>query len=569
MNGFKKNLWGALVLAALSVSCGKVISDSNETLKVKGLWDLTVFRSDPDVINYLVEVVEGGGSGIAVIKVYSNLGDNSGPDIVNAGAPIGLGACGVELTFSDSVSGPLSLNPGDRWNIVVADKIIYAPEADADNLSVAAISAGGAYTCLDASCNDGLYNTMVPLSYDAKVGSGLKEFELPQVKVSQTDANFSGTVPEEAILSLWLTGHQRKEEIQLCYKRKLHAEQGTNYFRVRLADAHRYLLLENKSGNKFSTREETVCHSFRPQAKEVRIDFIFGLSNFNSEARLDDLRERIAGSTVFSYNFESGDLLNDLGPGKLRWQLRVPAYQQGDALVSNLLPLQGNYSFRALGGRSLPLNGSILEQSSTQMASLLGQVPGMNISGVLLEIFDNKKGGYFSTLSGAIQGEQAILGTFTGEKTGCQDRGQFIVAINQGNIFPVNQPWTMSLVGQAQNCRKVGNFREAFVPFRPVQKADRFYTSETLPVLDRYLNAYQLNGREIGTALYFILEDYNKVDYRNALFSGIINPVPDQGDSTTAPQPNIVGTFNGWLGFKNDSKCQANGTFQVFFPAAP
>jgi len=567
MSRLRKNLWSALVLSLLAFSCEKNQAPE-EPIDIHGLWDLTIFQADPNLSNYLIEVIVAGGTGVAQIMVYNNLGDKSGPDLVNADQPIALGSCGVQVIFSDTTSGALNLNLGDRWNITVADGIAYEPEADPDNQSVAKLTVQGTYTCLKPACDTGLYQTMVPLAYDVKVGSGLQEYELSQFKVNQTDANFTGSVTEENVLSLYLVGHQKKEEIQLCYKRKLHAEQGTNYFRVRLVDTHRYLRLDNKSGDRFSSPEETVCHSFKPQAKEVRIDFIFSLANFNSVAWLDQVREKINGTTVFSYDFESGSLDNDLGPGKMRWQLRSPGYQQGSALVSNIRPLEGNFSFRAMGGRNLPLTGSVLEQASTEIASLLGQVPGMDISGVLFEIYENYRGGYYSSLSGALQAEEAILGTFTGEKEGCRDQGQFIVAINQSKIYPVNGVWTMSIEGQAQNCKGVGNFREEFVPFRPVQKADRFYTEQNRPVLDRYANPYQLNGRVVGTALYFVLEDWDELDYRNALFSGIINTSPQQGDSNTPAEPNVAGTFNGWLGFKKDRKCQANGTFQVVFPQA-
>lgn len=556
-----------LVSSLLILSCTSV-EENDKVIDVSGFWDLTVFSADPNQSNYLIEVIVGGGSGEAQIQVYNNLGDDSGPSVVTADVPIALGSCGVNVVFSDSVGGPLNLHLGDRWNIKVIDGTIYSPESDPDNRSVAKIEEAGVYTCLKQVCDDGLYQTAVPLAYDVKVGSGLVEYEIPMLKVNQSDANLNGSVPEETVLSLWLVGHKEKQPVELCYRKRLNGGQGDNYFRVRLVDIHRYQLLDNNAGDNFNTPEQNVCVRFEPEGTEVRIDFIFGLANFNSIAWLDQIQERIKGATVFSYDFETGSLDNDLPAPQQRWQLREPAYRHGTAGISNIRPLHGNLSFRVVGGRSLPLTGSVLEQAQTDIASILGQVPGMNIKGVLFEIYENTRGEYFSSLSGALQETDGIIGTFTGEKDGCREQGQFIVGINQGKIYPVDRLWTMTLVGTAENCKGIRNFRETFTPFRPVQKAERFYSDANKPLLDRYLNPYQMNGRVIGTALYFVLDDYDDLDYRNALFAGLINtnPNPEDGDTNAPPEPNIAGTFNGWLGFKNDLKCQTSGTFQVFFP---
>jgi hypothetical protein len=559
----QSNFWLWVIPLALFFSCQEA-AESEEPVQLGGLWDLTVFQGDPNVRNYLIEVIQGGGTGAAEIKAYSNRADNSGPDPVNTGVPITLGACGLEVTFSDSVSGPLSLVAGDRWNIVVANGVVYAPEPHPANRSLAVLTVSGTFICSHDFCADGLYNSFVPLPYNAKVGSGMEEFELDQVSVNQTDANLSGTISEQTVLSLFLVGHERGDWIQICYERKLRGAEGANSFRVRLADVHRFALLESKAGSNFAQEAETVCHYFQAQGRDARIDFIFSAANFNAIAWLDKVREKVNGTVVFRDDFESGALDNDLTPPLQRWQLRAPAYQQGDAMVNAIRPLQGNYSFRVLGGRSLPLTGSIMEQASNQLASLMGQVPGFSISGALLEIYENFRGGYFATLSGAMQERDAIIGTFTGETQTCRDQGQLIAAINQSGIIPVDTRWNMTLVGQAQNCRGVNNFRQVFA-FTPTQKADRFYSDPNRPPIDDYFNSYQLNGRVLGVAMYFVLEDAAKTDYRTALFSGLINPNPAQGDSTTPAQPNLAGAFNGWLGFKNDFKCEVNGTFQVVF----
>ncbi len=563
MNRYKRNFWLCLMPLALIFSCQQA-AQPDQPIQLGGLWDLTVFQGNPNMRNYLIEVIQGGVTGAAKIKAYSNQADDSGPDTVNTGVPITLGACGLDVTFSDSVSGPLSLVAGDRWNIVVANGVVYAPEPHPANKSLAVLTVSGTFTCTSGFCPDGLYNSFVPIPYNVKVGSGTEEFELDQVSVDQTDANLSGTVPEPTVLSLFLVGHQPGDRIQICYKRKLRGADQANNFRVRLADVHRFALLESKAGSNFAQDAETVCSSFQAQGRDARIDFIFSMANFNAIAWLDKVREKVNGTVGFRYDFESGALDNDLTPPLQRWQLRTPAYQQGDAMVNAIRPLQGNYSFRVVGGRSLPLTGSVMEQASNQLASLLGSVPGFNISGALLEIYENFQGGYFATMSGAMQERDAIIGTFTGEKQDCREQGQFIAAINQNGILPVDKRWNMIMVGQAQNCRGVNNFRQVFA-FTPIQKADRFYSDPNRPLIDDYFNSYQLNGRELGVAMYFVLEDAAKTDYRTALFSGFINPSPGQGDSTTPPQPNIAGAFRGWLGFKSDFKCQVNGTFQVFF----
>ena len=536
--------------------------------QVAGAWDIAVFQQSPATTNYLVEVTSAGKSGIAKVKIINDKGDNSGPTIVVSLKPVPLGACGMNVIFSAAPGDTVDLQNGDRWSITLAQGNPALVQAYADNTSQGAVNVSGTYNCWSGYCPAGLYETGIPLPWDIKRAGTIDEYELSMIDVTQTDANFTGTIAEQKVLSLFLVDHLPGDTIQLCYQRQAQSnEQGTDFFRVRLVNGNRYETAESLSVPNLTNESKQVCYKFQAQAIDSRVDFIFSLADFDNIVWLDSVVEDVNGVQKFADDFETGDLRNDLAPTRFRWQLRVPAQENGDSGVSGVRPLSGKYSFRALGGRTMDISGSILEGGNNQLVSLLGMGTGLNFQGVFLKIYENFRNGYLSSLSGAFLQGSGLLGTFTGEKPGCLDQGQFIVAINPSEFANVSKPWTMTINGQAQNCGELTTFTKTMTPFIPLQKADRFYSDPNIPVRDADLASYQLNGRVMGAGLYFTLGDFSRQDYRNALFYGIITPTPDVQNGNTVTQiPDIVGTYNGWLVVDKDWKCQSTGSFTVNFP---
>jgi hypothetical protein len=536
--------------------------------QLAGLWDIAVFQQNPATTNYLVEVTTAGKSGVARVKIINDQGDNSGPSAVVSLKPVPLGACGMNVVFSALPGDTVNLQNGDRWSITLAQGNPPLVQAYQDNTSTGFLAVTGVYTCWPQSCPGGLYQSGVPLPWDIKQTGALDEYDLSMIDVTQTDANFTGTIAEQTVLSLFLVDHLAGDTIQLCYQRQAQSnEQGTNFFRVRLVNGNRYETVESLSAPNLTSAGNQVCYKFQAQAIDARVDFIASLADFDNIVWLDSVVEDVNGVQKFADGFETGDLHNDLGPTRFRWQLRAPAQENGESGVSPVRPLLGKYSYRALGGRTLDISGSIVEGENNQLLSLLGLNTNLGFQGVLLRIYENFRNGYLSSLAGAFLSGSGLLGTFTGEKPGCLDQGQFIVAINPSEFANVSTLWTLTVNGQAQNCGGLTTFTKTFAPFIPLQKADRYYSDPNLPVLDGNLAAYQLNGRVMGAGTYFTLEDYTRQDYRNALFYGIINPTPDvQNGSTVAVLPDIVGTYSGWLVMDKNWRCQSTGSFTVSFP---
>ena len=537
--------------------------------QVGGKWDLTLLEVNSQTTTYTIEVVQGGGSGSAQVKVYNDRGDNSGLSVVQNGDSVSLGSCGVEVVFSDTAGG-FNLVLGDRWQVVVQGDAPGSPQPHPENQSQAKVSAQGTYTCLLANCSKGIWQSSLPLSSDLPFPTE-DERELVQVSVEQSGANFSGSVLEEVVLSLNLPGLSRGDSVQVCYLCQLERGGNNSFFRARLVNGKGYQVLASRSGDNFSSSARRVCHSFSAREKELRLDFILGLQSAQDIFWMDELELVINGSTVFSDDFESGDFQNDLPAPQSRWELRFPGYQQGEAGISDIRPLSGNYSFRAFGGRRLALSGSVLEEVGREYASFLGQVQGLKISGLFFEIYENFSQGYFSSFSGAMESSRAVAGTFKGVGEGCLDEGQFVLSINPGDFYPVNQPWEMTLSGQTQNCTQKA-VALIFNQFQPVQKGERFYSPSGEPVQDNYGNQYQLWGRVSGRVIYFFLGDYANPGSQKAVFYGIINTDgvnPEETDQEVVQVPNIIGQFQGWLGVEAGWSCQAQGNFQVIFPLNP
>jgi len=566
----KKIALAALVIFIVPVffACNDAPPREMQITQVAGSWDIAVFQQNPATTNYLVEVTAAGKSGTAKVKIINDKGDNSGPTTVVSLKPIPLGACGVNVIFSAAPGDTVDLQNGDRWSITLAQGDPPLVQAYSDNTSQGAVSVLGTYTCWQGYCPGGLYQTGIPLPWDIKQAGAIDEYDLSMIDVTQADANFTGTISEQKVLSLFLVDHLAGDTIQLCYQQQAQSnEQDANFFRVRLVNGNRYETVESLSVPNLTNASNQVCYKFSAQAIDARVDFIFSLADFDNIVWLDSVVENVNGVQKFADDFETGDLHNDLGPTRFRWQLRLPGQQNGDAGVSAVRPLQGRYSFRALGGRTMDISGSILESGNNSLLSLLGVNFSMNLQGVFLRIYENFRNGYLSSLSGTFLPGSGLLGTFTGEKPGCLDQGQFIAAINPSQFSNVSKLWTMTINGQAQNCGDITNFTKTLIPFIPLQKADRFYSDPNIPVRDADLAAYQLNGRVMGAGLYFSLGDFSRQDYRNALFYGIITPTPDiQNGSTVTALPDIVGTYTGWLVMDKDWRCQSTGTFTVNFP---
>ena len=575
----------ALLLLAALGSCTAPERESH-TPDAAGLWDFAFFQQNPNLTTYLVEVTVSGGSGSARVQVLSDRGDNSGPSQVNALVPIPLGACGLNVIFADTLGGPLNLVNGDQWSISVANGSVSLIEPNPDNTSLARVSASGTYTCLVPPCSSGMYQSGEPLPWDIAQAFGTEEFSLDQVEITQSDANFTATIAEQKTLSLFLVGLHQGDSVLLCYQRLIKSdEQAGSFFRVRLVNSNRYEQVESLVAPNMTSAAQNTCYRFQAQAVDARVDFIMSLAGLNDAVWIDSIVATVNGASLFSDDFESGNLQNDLAPTGFRWQLRAPANMTGQAGVSTVSPLAGTYSFRAAGGRTKNLSGSILAGSGDMLTSLLGGLGGVNAEGVSFSINDGFKEGYYGSFGGAFQENSSLLGTFSGQEGVCWEKGQFLVGINPSEFYPLSGLWSMTLEGQAQNCDTITGFSKVFVPFIPLQKADRFYSDPSYPVLDDFLNSYQLYGRVLGSGVYFTMEDYAARDYRNALFYGIISATVPAGTSvqlgnttvivgdttlqvgnTVEPRPDIVGTFNGWLQFDKGWKCQSSGTFRVYSP---
>jgi len=566
----KNKIWLWIFLLLSGISCDNP-NPATPPIQLSGLWDISFFQEIAQTTSYLIEVSESGESGTAKIRVYNDRGARSPDEItVSEGDTIPLGACGVSVIFlRPSPPTPLYLVKGDRWQVVVIGKIAYPPEPAPNNQSQAIASSSGEYSCLISQCSNGLYASSLPLGYDFQDAVLTGEMELSQIEITQNNTNLHAVIPEEHILSLYLVGHSRGDQIQLCYKRRLESdEEEVSFFRVRLVDTHLYQLLESVSETEFGNTVQTVCHNFQAEGDNVRIDFIFGLSDFNDIAWLDQIEQAVNGETVFSYDFEAGTLENDLAFPYQRFEIRSPDYQQGDAGVSGINPIDGNYSFRVIGGRELIFSGAIIQNTSDDLANSLGQF-GSTVSGINFEIFEPFKNGYFASLAGAVQGTSAVMGVFSGEKISCQDTGQFIVSINTGEIIAIDRTWEMSLNGEAEDCFEGDTitFEKIFSPFKPAQKAERFYSDPTEPLVDDLANRYKLIGRISGSLIYFILTDYDQIDYRNVIFYGAINPEVLAEEQNASPA--VSGDFNGWLKFESGKRCQTSGTFEVIFTDSP
>lgn len=575
----------ALLLIAGLGSC-KAPERKSHTPDAGGQWDFAFFQQNPNMTTYLVEVTAAGGSGSAWVQVLNDRGDNSGPSRVNALIPIPLGACGLNVIFADTLANPLKLVNGDNWSISVANGTVSLIEPGPNNSSLARVMTSGTYTCLVAPCASGMYRSGEPLPWDIQKAFATDEFDLDQIEITQTDANFTGTIAEQRTLSLFLVGIHQGDSVELCYQRQTASdEQGVSFFRVRLVNSNRYEQVENLNTPNLTSALQSSCYRFQAQAVDARVDFIISLADLNDIVWLDSVSETVNHNLVFSDDFETGALKNDLAPGGFRWQVRAPANMQGQAGISAVSPLAGTYSFRAIGGRTMAVSGSILAGAGNQLASFLGGFGGVNAEGVSFNINDGVKGGYFGSFGGALQESSALIGTFAGQEGACWEQGQFVAGINPSEFYPVSRLWTITLEGQAQNCDTITSFSRIFIPFLPLQKADRFYSDPLYPVLDEYLNAYKLYGRVLGGGIYFTMEDYAGNDYRNALFYGIISATALAGTSvqvgdttilvgdttlqvgnTIVPRPDLIGTYSGWLKFDQGWKCQSNGTFRVYFP---
>jgi len=565
----KNKIWLWIFILLSGISCDNP-KPASPPIQVGGFWDISFFQEIAQTSSYLIEVSQSGGSGTAKIRVYNDRGDSSPDEItVSEADTIPLGNCGVSVIFlRPSPLTPLNLVKGDRWQVVVIGKIAYPPEPNPNNQSQALVSSSGEYNCLMSQCPNGLYASSLPLGYDFQDAVLSGEMELSQIEITQNNSSLQAVIPEQHILSLYLVGHSQGDQIQLCYKRRLESDgEEVSFFRVRLVDTHLYQLLESVSENEFGNTVQAVCHNFQAEGDQLRIDFIFGLSDFNDTAWIDQIEEVVNGETVFSYDFETGGLDNDLALPYQRFEIRSPNYQQGEAKVSGINPIDGNYSFRVIGGRELIFSGAIIQNPSDDLANSLGQF-GSTVSGISFEIYEPFKNGYFASFAGAIQGTSAMMGVFSGEKTACQDPGQFIVSINTQEIIAIDQTWEMSLNGEAEDCFPGDSveFDKVFSPFKPVQKAERFYSEPTEPLVDELSNRYKLIGRVSGNLIYFILTDFDQIDYRNAIFYGPINPELQPGDTQS---PAVSGDFNGWLKFESGKRCQTSGTFEVIFAGSP
>jgi len=580
--------------AALVCSCTSPEKKIARPPNLAGKWDFSFFQLNPNVAAYLVEVTRSGGDGAAMVQVISDKGDHSAPALVNMGVGIALGTCGLNVIFSDTGLLLLDLRNGDSWSITTANGTMTSVQANPDNTSAAMVTTSGTYTCLSAPCPEGVYETSLPLPWDISQAAPVQDFQLDQVNVSQDNANLSATIAEQKILSLYLVNLAPGDTVRLCYARKTQSdEQGESFFSVRLVNEYRFELIEDLRTPNMTSPETTLCHGFTALGAEARADFIFSLADLNDSAWIDTIRESVNGIPVYSYDFEDPSPVNDLAPDGIRWQLRRPVDMTGQAQVSTVLSLAGNSSYRAVGGTTMSMSGSVLEGSANMLGGLIGGLGGGgaaggmfgNTQGVSFSINDGQRGGYLASFAGALPDPRTVMGTFTAQQGVCIDQGQFIAGINSGEFLSLASPWSMTLVGQAQNCGAITNFTRQFSPFTPVQKADRFYSDPQVPVVDDYLNQHQLSGRMLGAGLYFTLSDFGRKDYRSSVFYGVAGEsiAPGQnlqfggttiqvGDttiqvgSTVYARPGLMGAFNGWLGFDSGWKCQGNGIFMVTFP---
>jgi hypothetical protein len=575
----------SVVIAVICVSCNSP-KQSSSPPQVGGKWDIGFFQLDPQVTTYLVEVTASGGSGVAQVQVLNDKGDNSGPSLVTAQSPIPLGACGLDVIFADTGAVPLDLKNGDSWSITVAYQAVVTVQANPSNTSAAHVSTSGTFTCVPPPCPRGVYQSGVPLSLPITQLAGVEASEFDLVDINQSVANFTGAIAEQKILSWTLINLNTGDTVQICYERKTASdEKGESFFRVRLVNAVDFELIEDLTTPAMTSAAKTTCYKFSALETNARVDFIFSLANLNDMVWIDSLKETVNGNVVFSEDFETGALENHL-------EVRIPANMVGQASVSSVLPLQGNYSFRAIGGRTLSISGAVLQGAGNILSSVVGalgsdSVGGLfgNAQGLTFNINDGVKGGYFGAFAGEMPLIDSVIGTFSGQQGACVEYGEFIVGIENSEFYPLTEPWAMVLNGTAQNCGDTTSFTKSFQPFTPLQQADKVYSDPNSPVLDDDLNSYQMSGRELGSTLYFTMGDYAQTDYQNALFYGIISASIEPGlniqlgnttilvgdttiqvGNTVYPRPDLVGAFTGWLGFKSGWKCQSSGIFRVYWP---
>ena len=217
----QKLLAAAMVaaIAATVLSCDSPKKTPNPP-QVKGKWDIGFVQANPEVTTYLVEVSASGGSGAAQVQVLNDQRDNSGPATVTSLSPIPLGACGLDVIFADTGAVPLNLKNGDSWSITVVFGSVAQVQANPNNTSKAKVSVSGTYTCLAAPCHGGMYQSGVPLPWPITQLIGIEASEFKQVDINQTDANFTGTIAEQKILSWYLVNLNPGDTVKVCYERK-------------------------------------------------------------------------------------------------------------------------------------------------------------------------------------------------------------------------------------------------------------------------------------------------------------------------------------------------------------
>jgi hypothetical protein len=570
---------GLFIIAAFMAVSGILVvpgcfNDDREEMdipNVEGSWDILAAQAAPEIVTYVVEVAQSGPSGTAQVSTRSSTGDNSGPDVVYDDTPMGVGGCGVTLTFSDTGGPALNLVQGDVWTVQVKGDDIYNSGASPDNTStVTTVLSGGTYICYPEPCVGGLYQAGVPGVSWAQTYLMSGQVDFPSIEISQEDSNFIGTVPEIMVLSLTLSGHQINDEISVEYHRRIEWDgQGGDFFRTRVTNGDLLSDIEyvNASNMEYPDRYSSLI--FPARSDIVRVDFIFGLSSFNDRIWLDELTEKVNEVVVFSDSFSTSAFQDDLAGELMRWEARKPSRKNGELSISTQQPLEGTHSVLAQGGDSRIIEGYILTSSdilSPWMFSGLGGSDGLTygdtinldyetigVSNIVFSVFDQGGGGFYSSFAGTLEEDDLAAGTFGGEEGdhSCVEDGQFFAAINNTYILNVNGNWTMVLTGEAEDCGLVEEFYQTLEPFQVSQRGEWFSSDPGSPIPDQYGNGYILQGRSYGPLIYFLMGDYSRVHAETASFLG------------TYTEEGIIGAFSGTMFFESGLPCEVSGTYTL------